>query len=494
MAVPAFDPDLHAPGHAAAHDALTLVWDRPEAVPPGASWTVECDGRVVARTTRCVTRVDGLEPERTYGLAVRSGGTVLSATATTRPQPVEVDPRSHGARGDGIHRDTAALQAAIDACPPGGVVRLAAGRWLSGALVLHDAMTLQLDAGAVLVGSEDAADYPPIPCRFQGIERPCHASLLTAGTPERPVRDLAIRGAGTVIGAGPALRAATDAAGLAGPARTLRIIGERVHLQGLTVRRSPFWCVHLVYCRDALLDHLAVHTARDEHGVDYRLRNGDGIDLDSCADVRVAGCLVSSQDDCIAVKSGRDEDGRRVGRACERIRIHDCDLRDGYGIALGSEIAGGLRDILIRDCTCTCTATLAMVKARRGRGGAVEDVLVEHVHHRGGHHRDCRWYRGAIDVQAFYGLETVDAATPAPVDAGTPAFRRIRFRDCSVAATGTAVHLVGLPERPLADIRLERVAATGPGGMVAANVDGLALVDCRIDGCDPARWRGVRRV
>lgn len=228
---------------------------------------------------------------------------------------------------------------------------------------------------------------------------------------------------------------------------------DGVYLEGITVRQSPAWCVHLVYCNHVSLNGVHIHTKYDEKGNRYEgIANGDGLDPDSCSYVKVFNCTIASQDDCIAIKAGRNEEGRRVGIPSEHIRISNCTFRDVYSI---------------------CS-----IKAPRGRGGMVEDITYDSIKHcnHSREHQDCKWFRGAVYIDQFYSHDEYDWENSQPVDDGTSHIRNITLKNMEAeTVTGNAVFLAGLPESPLENIRLINVKAGGRYGMKAANIRNLQM-------------------
>ena len=199
-----------------------------------------------------------------------------------------------------------------------------------------------------------------------------------------------------------------------------------MYLEGITVRQSPAWCVHLIYCSHVSLNGVSIFTKFDENGRRYEgIANGDGLDPDSCSYVNVFGCTIGSQDDCIAVKSGRNEEGRLVGIASEHIRVTNCTFTSGFGVAMGSEMSGGVRDCLVQDCVFSDVYSIGSIKTPRGRGSVVENIVYENLRHQNlsHEHQDCKWFRGAIYVDEFYSHDTFDTEHPEPVDEGTSVIR-----------------------------------------------------------------------
>ncbi len=391
----------------------------------------------------------------------------------------------YGAVADGTTVCTREIQRAIDLCERGGTVYVPAGVFRTGALYLKSHMTLYLEEGARLLGSDQVEDFPVMGYPFEGLDQLCYASLIN--TDGAPHRDITIDGKGVIDANGAALFAVEmkEKKGKRGRAVCLRNT-DGLTIRGVTIRQSPAWCLHLLYCRNVLLDQIEVHTKFDENGNRYQgIFNGDGIDIDSCQDVRVVNSLIASQDDCIAVKSGRNEEGRRVGIPSENILIENCSFHSGFGVAMGSEMSGGVRNVIVRNCTFENVFSIASVKAIRGRGSYIKDVLYENctlINH------DTsigvtKWFRGAIYVDGFYGDGDFDCETPVEVNEGTPVMERITFKNLTVdTLVGHAIYMCGLPESHFRDIRLENIKAVGQYGSYFKNIDRLQMVDFEVTG------------
>lgn len=260
---------------------------------------------------------------------------------------------------------------------------------------------------------------------------------------------------------------------------------KNVTIKNVTIRQSPAWCLHIVYCDNVVIDNIEVHTKFDESGNKYNIFNCDGIDIDSSQNVSITNSLIASQDDCIAVKSGRNEEGRRVGIPSENITIENCAFTSGFGVAVGSEMSGGVRDVFVRNCTFDNTHSIASVKAIRGRGAYVKNIHYENCSlvNRSTEYGDTQWFRGAIYVDGFYGDTKFDADFPAEMDEGTPVVEGIYFKDITVdTVAGHAVYLCGLPERPFKNIYLVNVRAHGKHGMKVKNIDNLQLINTEVSG------------
>jgi hypothetical protein len=187
-----------SPPSAQTADSIAVLWDKPAGVSV-EGYDVYLGTSLVATTKNTDYTLQGLAAAQEYEISVRArteAGKILQSNSlriATKPRPEVFDITKYGAVGDGKTLNTRAIQAAIDACGPGGVVRIPAGVFLSGALFLKSEMTLHLDEGAVLLGSSDTKDYPLMKYRFEGRETTCYASLInTPATKGARWRDITI--------------------------------------------------------------------------------------------------------------------------------------------------------------------------------------------------------------------------------------------------------------------------------------------------------------
>ncbi len=388
----------------------------------------------------------------------------------------------YGASADGSVC-TEAIQRAIDLCERGSEVYVPEGTFVTGALFLKSGVTLYLEEGARLLGSGSADDFPIMTYRFEGREQLCYASLIN--TDGAPYKDITIDGRGTIDANGAALfrQEMAEKKGARGRAVCVRNT-ENLTIRGVTIRQSPAWCVHLIYCKNVLIENIGVHTRFDENGRVYEgIFNGDGIDIDSCKKVIIRDSFIASQDDCIAVKSGKDAEGRRAGIPSEDIVISGCRFAHGFGVAIGSEMSGGVKDVYVLNCVFENTHSLASIKAVRGRGGYIRNIHYENCTHinRGTEFGDTKWFRGALYAGGFYGEDKFDADLPEPVNEGTPEVNGIYMKNLTVDTTaGNAVYICGLPEAPYKNIFLENVTARGIGEPVIKNTENLKTIGVKI--------------
>lgn len=394
-------------------DEATLLWEKHDETGAAITYQVFCDDVLMGSTSKTHFTAKGLAPESRHAFVVKakspSGALVSNVISVeTKPKEKVISVEEFGAKGDGTTLNTKAIQAAIDACPSNGVVTIPQGVFVSGALFLKSDMTLQIVAGGVLKGSANPVDYEPfILNRFEGWEMETYASLLNAGTLDRNgpanVHNLSIRGEGKLLGGGEALGQAMIAAhGLRGRGRLMCLMNcSGVEIQGLTVDEPPCWTLHYIYSENVTFHDLSIRS---------RVRNGDGIDPDSSRNSYIFNCTFDTGDDCIAVKSGKNPEGNAVNRPTETVWIVDCRFLEGHGISIGSEMSGGVRDVLVQDCVAGNLLNGMQIKATKDRGNVVENIVV----------RDCDLQKISILTELKYNND----GEPAPEQ---PYFRNFRF-------------------------------------------------------------------
>jgi polygalacturonase len=361
-----------------------------------------------------------------------------------------IDVRAYGAAGDGCTLDTPALQAAIDACHAqgGGTVNVPAGRYVTGSIFLRDNITLHLEAGAVLLGSEDLADYPVINGRWEGAEQPTYASLITGFN----LHHIAVTGRGTIDGRGAHWWQRFSDKTLAHPRPRLIAFANcnNVLIEGITAVNSPSWTINPVRCTNVTIHGVSITNPADSP-------NTDGINPDSCRMVRIANCYVDVGDDCITIKSGVETEDADKRAPCENVTITNCTMAHGHGgVVIGSEMSGGVRNVTIANCVFVGTDRGLRFKSRRGRGGVVEDIRISNI--------VMTDVLCPITMNLYYacgawGDATVSDKRPQPIDAGTPHFRRIHLSHITAHNVKyAAAFLYGLAEMPLEDITLSDIS------------------------------------
>jgi polygalacturonase len=365
-----------------------------------------------------------------------------------------------GATGDGQTLDTAGIQAAIAACHQagGGTVAFPAGNYVTGAIFLRSNITLLVDAGARLLGSQDPADYPLIPSRWEGASQTTHASLISGSGLE----NIAVTGRGTIDGRGAFWWKMHREKRLQAP-RPRLICFEgcfNVLIEGVTLTNSPSWTIHPLRCTNVNVDKVTVINPYDSP-------NTDGINPDSCRYVHISNCYIDVGDDCITIKSGTEKDSGENRAACENITVANCTMAHGHGgVVIGSEMSGDVRNVTITNCVFIGTDRGIRLKSRRGRGGVVEDIRVSNLVMK---EVLCPFTMNLYYAPGAWGDPTISDKQPHPVTENTPRFRRIHYSHITARGVKLAAgFLFGLAEMPVeeitfSDISVEMAAEAEPG-------------------------------
>jgi polygalacturonase len=384
------------------------------------------------------------------------------------------DVRDFGAVGDGKTLCTRAIQSAVDTCAKagGGRVIVPTGRFVTGPIFLRSNLEFEVLAGGTLLGSANFEDYPTMAGRWEGLDRTIFASLLTGDGLE----NVSITGRGVLDGQGAAWWDAhhktadmrknlglTDrepenppGAPLKWPRpRMINLYRSRnVLIQGLSIVNSPSWNVHPVLCEDVCIEGLSIVNPGNSP-------NTDGIAPDSCKNVRISDCYISTGDDCIVIKSGYKQIPGHPFAPSENIVVSNCVFGLGHcGVGVGSETAGGVRNVAISNCVCDGTRRGLTFKSARGRGSSVENVSAVNMVFRG-------ITDAAIGVGMFY--DNGDRTHALPVDALTPTFRNLHFSDIVVAGAKTALLFEGLLENPIQSLSVRNIAVESSSTGVACS-------------------------
>ena len=437
-----------------------------------------------------------------------------------------VNLKKFGAVGDGVTLNTKAFEKAIAALEKkgGGHLIVPAGVWFTGPIVLKSNIDLHLEVGAVIQFSGDESLYPVIQTSFEGLDtRRCQSPLSANGA-----ENISITGKGVIDGNGQFWRpvkkgkmtegqwkevlerpggveakkgywvpnqAYADAEKSANmnvpkastdeewnrikrflrPVMVSLVNCKNVLLQGVIFQNSPAWNIHPLMCENIILDDVLARNP-------FYAQNGDALDLESCKNALIVNSKFDAGDDGICIKSGKDKDGRRRGRPCENVVVDGCTVFAGHGgFVVGSEMSGGVRNILVENCQFLGTDVGLRFKSTRGRGGIVENIFINNVSM-----TDIK--TDAITFNMYYGGKSVaemladgdnpDNTTKQPVTEETPIFRHIDIKNIVCNGAGRAMEFNGLPEMPINAIRLQ-------------NINIVAKSDAVFNNCQDIKQRNV---
>ena len=395
----------------------------------------------------------------------------------------------------------------------GGTIYVPAGKYTSGPIELFSNMTLEIGAGAVV--EFPVVALPFVRGRYLGVETLMPAPLIGAHDAE----NVAVTGRGILTTADyEAWRKAYPAAYAAGVASThgdetmsangphwdhlLAVLemgrpasereyreaaaelrpsfvsfmnAKNVLVEGVRIVGAPMFVVHLLYAENAVVSNVTIETYPGPHS--------NGIVVDSSRHVRISDSYIDTGDDGIVLKSGKDADGRRVGRPTENVTITNCTVHHAHGaVVIGSETAGSVRNVTASNITADETEVGIRLKSRRGRGGTVENLRFDNW--------TMRNVGKGIEVTTYYVMGGESESKEEPVSERTPRFRNIAISDVTIAgAKKKAIEIDGLPEMPITGLRLTDVV--GQGGMTVRYAEGLEMTRVKVDGADytgtPAR-------
>jgi polygalacturonase len=404
---------------------------------------------------------------------------------------------------------TDAIRKAIEACAKsgGGRVVVPKGEFLTGAIHLKSNVNLHVSKGATLKFSTGTKQYLPIVhTRWEGMEL-MHLSPLIYAYEQT---NIAITGSGTLDGQGksffwkwhgnPRYGGNPDVISQKAARARLyemmdknvpvaeRIFGEghylrpqfiqpykckNVLIEGVTIVDSPMWEVHPVLCENVTIRKLHIAS----HGP-----NNDGCDPESCKDVLIDECFFDTGDDCIAIKSGRNNDGRRLNTPTENIIVRNCVMKDGHGgITVGSEISGGVRNLFAHDCKLDSPNLdhALRVKNNASRGGKLENF----------------YFRNITVGQVAHAVITIDFNYEEGAKGGfTPVMRNYVVENLTSGKSKYGVDIQGLDNAPIYDVRIsnssfENVAS----GNVVKNIKGVTLKNVKVNGSVISELKGKSR-
>ncbi|HXC54645.1 MAG TPA: glycoside hydrolase family 28 protein [Rhizomicrobium sp.] len=404
----------------------------------------------------------------------------------------------HGAKGDGVFDCSDAFARAIADLDDtgGGWLIVPAGAWSTGPIHLKSNINLHVEEGATIRFKTDPHAFPIVFTRWEGVELMNYSPLVYA----IDCHDIAITGKGTLDGGATdeiwwpwkgkaahgwrAGMAKQDAArnrlfamGETGVPVASRVFGDgsylrpnfiqpyrckNVLIEGVTLKRSPMWQVHPVLCESVIVRGLTIDAAGP---------NTDGCDPESCRGVLIEDCFFNTGDDCIAIKSGRNGDGRRIGVASEDIVIRNCTMRNGHGAAtIGSEISGGVHRVFVEKCRMDSPNLVHALRIKNNamRGGKLEwlyfrDIAVGQV------------ARAVLSID-----ETYEEGANGPFQ---PVVSNVFVERVVSGKSAMAVDVQGLANAPVDGVTLKDCDfANVAGASIARNVRGLEFHGVTVNG------------
>ena len=387
--------------------------------------------------------------------------------------PTVFDVRQFGAKGDGKTTDTEAIQKALDECgrAGGGTVKFSPGIYLSQPITIRTKTTVLLDAGATLLASTNQSDFMKTPGDWLKAKSGGDFIPLIAG---KNLTDVTLTGQGTIDGNGAAWweeaeKARIEKPGFTLPRPNLIVLNrcKNVRLENLTLQNSPKFHFVPTECTGVVISNVTI--LAPEHAA-----NTDAIDPSSCQNVLITRCHIDVGDDNVAIKAGKKLAEREF--ASEDITVTDCAFLHGHGVSIGSETAGGVRNVTVRNCTFENTENGLRIKSQRGKGGLVENISYSDI--------TMKNVNPAITLTCYYMNNSAgDTARPAgagtnsaPAIAGnTPVYRNIHFSNLKATCPKVAGIITGLPESMISNVVFENVQITAAKSFEIRNATGIQL-------------------
>jgi polygalacturonase len=399
--------------------------------------------------------------------------------AADSPSPARIfNVRKFGATGDGRTLDTRAIQKALNDCGKagGGTVLFPAGTYLSQPLKIRTRTTVRLEAGATLLACTNQSDFMKVPGDWLKARSGSDFKPFISGS---DLTDVTFTGEGTIDGDGAVWWGEAEKARQIKPGYTLPrpnlIVLQRcqnVRMENITLQNSPKFHFVPTECEGVVVSNVTI--LAPAHAA-----NTDAIDPSDCKNVLITRCRIDTGDDDIAIKSGKPVAGREF--ASEDITVTDCTFLHGHGMSIGSETLGGVRNVIVRNCTFENTENGLRIKSQRSKGGLVEDI----------HYSDITMknVNPAITLTCYYVFNSagdakqqsdtaVDATSPA--DAKTPVFRNIYISNLTATCQKSAGIIVGLPDSAISNVFFKNVRISSATGLTIKNAKGIQCQDLQV--------------
>jgi polygalacturonase len=476
-----------------------------------STYEIYINGVFYTESNKAVQSIYDLKPDTEYILEIKLEEKNKKIVFHTKREYVTLDVRKFGAKGDGIQDDTIFIQTAINCCPKDGRVYIGEGTYKVTSLFLKDDLNMELAKGAVISAFTQREKFSILPGTIESYDEtedynlgswegnplPMYASIITG----MYAKNVLITGEGTLDGNGSFENWWSYKREKGMPFRPRMIYlnhCENVVIQGITIKNSPSWTVHPYFSNELKFIDLKIQNPADSP-------NTDGMDPESCKNVYIIGVHFSVGDDCIAIKSGKIYMGAKFKTPCENMLIRNCLMEKGHGaVTIGSEMAGGVKNLLVKDCVFFDTDRGLRIKSRRGRGKdailneiVFEDITMDEV-------------KTPFVINNFYfcdpdgHTEYVRTKAKLPVDERTPEIRSLSFKN--IKATNchfAAFFFYGLPEQKIESIELENIEITysdnamagypammeelepiSKMGLYANNINELIIRNVVITGCN----------
>lgn len=399
-----------------------------------------------------------------------------------------------GGSNDSTGMNTQAIAKAIDAAANkgGGTVYFPAGKYITGPIHFKSNITLFIDAGAELHFSDNFDDYlPMVESRWEGTVVTNFSPLIYG----KDLENIAIVGRGLIDGHGKKWWGYSEVTireqkegelttwqkefkrlnkdvlapdlpgwverGFLRPPFIQFLRSENIQIKDITIQNSPFWTINPQYCNNVTVDGITINNPPSP--------NTDGINPESCRNVHIANSHISVGDDCITIKSGKDRSGRQVNIPAENHTITNCTMLSGHGgVVIGSEMSGGVKNIVISNCVFDGTDRGIRIKTARGRGGVVENIRVSNI-----------VMRNIRDQAIVLNMEYAKSEKE-PVSERTPKFKNVYISD--MAGDANRVGLIkGIEEMPVENVSFNNINMQSKAGFSIENAKNISFNNVHVD-------------
>lgn len=428
------------------------------------SYKILLNGTEVSQCDTNVFSVFDLCPNTEYTVATTLSDFAL--TFTTDCESYAYTVKQFGAVADGVTDDTVAVQSALNCCPENGRVVFEAGEYFLRPITIKSNITVELKKGARLIATPVEEDYPKIPGEFDDLNGKSLHVASWEGTPMEccqpfvtlySSRNVKIVGEGIIDGNGSAgdwwIHPKNRRYGR--PRLFFTHFAEDISLHGITGKDGASWNFHPYFSKNINFYNIKVQAPASSP-------NTDGLDPESCDGVNIIGVEFSVGDDAIAIKAGKGYMGMKYGIPADHHTIRNCKMQFAHGgVVLGSEMAGGVKNLTVERCLFVGTDRGLRIKTRRGRGknAVIDGVVFNKIKMDG--------VKAPFVMNMFYfcdpdgKTEYVWSKEKLPVDDRTPRLGEFTFTNIECANSGwCAGYFYGLPEQPIAKVTLKNVNVT----------------------------------
>jgi polygalacturonase len=417
-----------------------------------------------------------------------------SSSLMLQSQAVWTNIKDRGADPSGNSKCTRIINDAINELSGkgGGTLFIPAGTFLTGPIILKSNITLWLDPGAVVKFSDDFDDYlPMVQSRWEEVRVKNFVSQIYAYRCE----NISIRGRGHFEGQGKKwwdfMKSVTagkpvdnkwqeifkkensqllskneyiaSKGNFLRPPMVTTYECKNVLIEGVSFSNPPFWTIMPSFTDNITITGITIENPGESP-------NTDGIDPSSCRYVHISNCHISVGDDCIVIKSGRDEDGREAASPTEDVTITNCTMLRGHGgVVIGSEMSGNVKRVAITNCVFEGTDRGIRVKTMRGRGGVIEDLQISNI-----------VMNNMVNEGVLITLR-YQTTKPEPLSERTPTANSINISNITIRGAQRPIAIYGLEERDVKQVSISDMQSFSDKGILVENGSGISFHDMKLE-------------